>query len=318
MSRHTLFIDGIAFWSPTLNSWDEARAAFRGEPSSDISHCGNTSSNTSSTTNSNTSSSVNGRTLSRPAPALMAANERRRASDSVLVALEVASQAVAASGHHAKDLASVFTSAHGDLPITDALCKTLVTDPLLLSPMRFHHSVHNAASGYWAIASGCTAASTALAGFKASFANGFLEAASQCGGDGWPRLLVGFDTEATGPLASVNRSRGLMGVALVLAPQASAHSLFEVRWDVQRLDSVQPDAALSASASAHAGSGAPGRLRSAAARTLANNAMADALPLFEALAERTAQTLGLALGPALQLCLDWVPIVTTGSESVAA
>jgi len=31
------------------------------------------------------------------------------------------------------------------------MCKTLADDPLLLSPTRFHHSVHNAASGYWAI-----------------------------------------------------------------------------------------------------------------------------------------------------------------------
>jgi Beta-ketoacyl synthase, N-terminal domain len=289
MTGCTLFIDGIAFWSPALNGWEAARAAFRGE-----------------------AATHSAPPLSRPAPAAMAANERRRASDSVLVALEVASHAVAASGHAAKDLASVFTSAHGDLPITDALCKTLVADPLLLSPMRFHHSVHNAASGYWAIASGCTAASTALAGFDKSFANGLLEAASQCASEGTPRLLVGFDTEATGPLASVNRSRGLLGLALVLAPLRSAQSLFEMRWGTQAQSQAHSQA------HSQAQSSAPRELRSAAARALAANAMADALPLFEALAERRAQVLALALGPSLQLQLDLVPIVTTGSSPVAA
>jgi Beta-ketoacyl synthase, N-terminal domain len=299
MAQRTLFIDGIAFWSPTLNGWDVARAAFRGEPAPDSAQI---------------SAQNNAPALARPAPAAMAANERRRASDSVLVALEVASLAVAASGHAAKDLASVFTSAHGDLPITDALCKTLAADPLLLSPLRFHHSVHNAASGYWAIASGCTAASTALAGFKLSFANGLLEAASQCTTEGTPRLLVGFDTEAVGPLASVNRSRGLLGVALVLAPARSARSLFEVRWDVTGLERAHPEAALPPPVSARV----PTAPRSAAARALASNAMAAAVPLFEALADSTPQALALALGPVLHLHLDLVPIVTTGPSPVAA
>ena len=77
-------------------------------------------------------------------------------------ALDVAAAAVAASGHDARQLPSVFASAHADLAVVDALCDTLADDPLLLSPTRFHHSVHNAASGYWAIASGCTAPSSAV------------------------------------------------------------------------------------------------------------------------------------------------------------
>jgi hypothetical protein len=303
MTRRTLYIDGMAFWSPALNGWDAARAAFLGGPGP-------------------FSTQDHAPALARPAPAAMAANERRRASDSVLVALEVASQAVAASGHDAKNLASVFTSAHGDLPITDVLCKTLVADPLLLSPMRFHHSVHNAASGYWAIASGCTAASTALAGFDKSFANGLLEAASQCASAGTARLLVGFDTEATGPLASVNRSRGLLGVALVLAPAPSARSLFEVHWNVKGQDPIPREGGLTPTTPSPAQSQplsrALGELRSTAARALAHNAMADALPLFEALADGKAQSLRMPLGPALHLRLDLVPIVTTGLSAVAA
>ena len=106
---------------------------------------------------------------------MLAANERRRAPVTVLLALEVASAAVAASGHAAATLASVFTSAHGDLPITDTLCRTLAEQPLALSPTRFHHSVHNAASGSWAMASGSHAASTALAAGGHSFAAGLLE-----------------------------------------------------------------------------------------------------------------------------------------------
>jgi hypothetical protein len=210
MNGKPMFIDGLAFWTPQAPGWEAAAPALRGEP-------------------------LPAReSPARPAPPLLAANERRRAPDSVLLALEVASAAMAGSGHDPASTASVFTSAHGDLAITDALCRTLASDPLLLSPTRFHHSVHNAASGYWAIATGCRAPSTALAAFDTSFAAGLLEAASQCLADHAPVLLAGYDTEACGPLTSVNSSRGLLGVALVLASQRSAATRWQLHLRVRR------------------------------------------------------------------------------------
>ncbi len=226
----------------------------------------------------------------RPAAALLAANERRRAPDSVLVALEVAQAAVRQSGLDAATLASVFTTAHGDLAIVDALCRTLAEDPLLLSPTRFHHSVHNAASGYWAIGTGAHAPSSAVAGYTASFAAGLLEAASQCQADRRAVLLAGFDSEARGALASVNTSRGLLGVALVLAPERSEHSRWTLDWN------LEPGAPA-----------APAPLPAALA-ALAGNAMADALPLFAALADARPARLALALPPAQRLALSLAPL----------
>lgn len=242
MSERVVFIDGIALWAPTLPGWHMARAAFRGEcPLADP-------------------------PLRRPAPAMLPPAERRRLPDSVALALEVAAQAVAQSGLDAADLASVFTSAHGDLHITDYMCSTLVHAPRSVSPTRFHNSVHNAASGYWTMATGCMQASTAVSAYLHSFAAGWLEAAAQCAADDRPVLLVGGDIDACGALASTNASRGLLGVALVLSPKHSAQSLARVGW------SVEPVAAAATA------------LRSAAARSLSANAMADALPLFEAFA----------------------------------
>jgi len=268
-AERRLHIDGVAFWSPTLPGWPAACAAFRDaadRPATDA-------------------LDTPAAPARRPAPTLLAANERRRAPDSVLLALEVASAATADAGHDAGTLASVFSSAHGDLPIIDALCTTLASDPLLLSPTRFHHSVHNAASGYWAIASGSRAASTALAAYEHSFAAGLLEAAGVCAADGQAVLLVASDTAAVGGLASTNRSRGLLALALVLSPRPGPRSRWTLDWRVQ------------------AGYAAAPPLRSAAARALADNAMADALPFAEALAAGSAATLALPLGPALHLAL---------------
>jgi hypothetical protein len=258
MTERRVFIDGVALWAPRLPGWEVAAPALRGEP-------------------------VAALEPARPAGSCLAANERRRAPEGVKLALDVAAAAVAASGHDARTLPSVFASAHADLAIVDALCDTLATDALLLSPTRFHHSVHNAASGYWAIASGCTAPASAVAADRHSFAAGWLEAASLMAAEQRPVLLVGFDTEACGRLRAVNTSQGLLGVALVLSPCNGPHSAHALRWQlVPAADTGEP---------------APTTpLRSAAALALAGNALADALPLMELLASSQPGRVQLALG----------------------
>ncbi|MEO5813563.1 MAG: beta-ketoacyl synthase chain length factor [Rhodanobacter sp.] len=168
---------------------------------------------------------------SRPNAAILPANERRRAPQSVLLAVEVAQQAVAMSGRDAAMLPCVFASADGDQATTDYMCRTLAHAPTELSPTRFHNSVHNAAVGYWTIAVGCHAASTAVAAQRASFGAGLLEAASQALGGQQPVLLVCSDTAAAGPLGEVTGCDEAFGCALVLAPEPGAATL--ARLDLQ-------------------------------------------------------------------------------------
>ena len=259
MTSTTLFIESVALWAPTLPGWDLARAAFRGEAASAEPPA------------------------RRPSPELLPAAERRRAPDTVALALEVASHAVARSGLAPTELLSVFTSCQGDLGITDYVCSTLVSAPMLVSPTRFHNSVHNAASGYWGIATGCTQASTAVSAFECSFSAGLLEAATQAVAESRPVLLVGYDIAACDALVSTTASRGLLAVALVLAPHASARTLAALDWSLV------------------SGPAAPVPLRSEAALPLATNAMADALPLFEALARVDGAPLHMPLSATLAL-----------------
>ena len=167
------------------------------------------------------------------------------------------------------------------------MSSTLATQPTAVSPTRFHNSVHNAAAGYWTIATGCHAASSAVTAFDSSFAAGLLEAATQCAADQGPVLLVAFDVPAVGALASVTRSVGLLAMALVIAPTGAGGGT---------------DGA-SFAASLVSGPTRAMTLRSAAARAVAGNAMADALPFFEALALGPNGTLDLPLSPTLALRL---------------
>lgn len=256
-------VESVAFWAPSLPGWSIARAAFRGE----------------------------GEPVEppakRPAPEILAPAERRRAPDSVALALEVAAAAVRESGRDAAVLASIFTSAHGDLAVNDYMCSTLASQPTLISPTRFHNSVHNAPAGYWTIATGCMAASTALSAFDASFAAGLLEAASQCQADDRAVLLVAFDVQAVGALASVTASLGLLATAFVIAPTPAA--------------GVATQPGFEATLVSGPATAAP--LHSSAARALAGNAMADALPFLEALARGATEPLDLPLSRSLALRL---------------
>ncbi|MCA0242232.1 MAG: beta-ketoacyl synthase chain length factor [Proteobacteria bacterium] len=211
----------------------------------------------------------------RPAPALLAANERRRAPQAVLMALQAAEAAGAGAAVDLGSVATVFASAHGDLAIVDALCRTLADEPLLLSPLRFHHSVHNAASGYFAIGARNREASTAVAAGPWSFGAGWLEAAGQCAAEQRPVLLVGCDTAAPdGPLQSVNDSREALAVALLLAPPGAGGR--GVRWQLQ-----------------------PGRFTPPP-----GNPMAAARPLLAALGAAPAARLDVPLSAQLGLVID--------------
>ncbi len=262
-----VFVDGVALWSPRLPGWEMAAPVLRGEhPLPETS-------------------------LPRPAPTLLPPNERRRAPDTVAVALEVAARACADAGVDRARLASVFTSTHGDLATTDYMCETLASTPELVSPTKFHNSVHNAAAGYWSIATGCMASYTALSAWSRSFAAGLLEAFAQVASDGEPVLLVAYDIEARGPLAAMAQSRGMLAGAWVLAPESGARSIARIEWRT-RTDPEPRDS----------------EPLTAAARELSGNAMFACMALFEVLAARSSKELCYSIGPELALDLRVTPL----------
>ena len=174
----------------------------------------------------------------RPAPELLPPNERRRAPDTVAVALEAALAACRSADLAPASLACVFSSTHGDLAITDYMCATLASTPAQLSPTRFHNSVHNAAAGYWTIAAECTRPYTALSAGEHTFGAALLEASVQALSTAQNILLVTYDIDARGPLAAMAPSKGLLSAALVLGPQRGPHAL--AHFDLT-LTSGQPD-----------------------------------------------------------------------------
>ncbi len=258
------WIDGIGFLAPGLPDWPSARAVLRGEQAI------------------GTTAAV------LLAPEILPPAERRRASRVVKLALTIGLEAAAHAGADIATLATVFAASGADGHNCHALCEQLASDDRQISPTRFHNSVHNAAAGYWGIATQSQAPCQVICAYDASFGAGLLDALGQVVVDRQPTLLIAYDSEYPEPLHSKRPLPDVAGIALLLTPERSANSLARM---AVSLDGSVPT-------------------------TMAENALEAlraavpalrGLPLLDLLARGEAGSISLDYLPPLQLRVDLQP-----------
>ncbi len=221
MHTLTAYIEGIGLLGPGFNNWPDSQAVVGGRQPYQP-----------------------GKTV-LPLPALLPAAERRRSGAIVRLTLATGLEAITAAGLDAATLPMVFSASGGDGENCHAICEMLASDDRQISPTRFHNSVHNAAAGYWSIATGAMSASTVLGAFDACFGAGLLETLTQVVVDDTRVVFLACDTSYPEPLHSARPMADAFGIALVLAPQRSAGAVAKITVgltdaDADRLD----DAAL--------------------------------------------------------------------------
>jgi hypothetical protein len=209
------WIEGIGLLGPGFNSWPQAANVLRGNESYQAAR------------------------TQLPVVTLLPAAERRRAVPTVKLTLAAGAEAIAQSARSAASLATVFSSSSGDGQNIHAICETLASSERELSPTRFHNSVHNAPAGYWGIATGATAASTALCAYDGSFAAGLLEALAWVSCEQTPILLLAYDVDYPEPLRALRPIPDAFCVALVLAPTRSAQSLARIDARIAHSEATQ-------------------------------------------------------------------------------
>jgi hypothetical protein len=201
MTELAAFVEGVSVIGPGLTDWPAAaqvltgKVAYRAAPTN------------------------------IPPLAVLPSAERRRAGRVVRIAIAAGLEASRHAGRDAATLPAVFASSGADGDTCHAICETLATALRQLSPTRFHNSVHNAPAGYWSIATSAMAASTTLCAFDASFAAGLLEALTQVAVCQQPLLLIACDAPYPEPLQQVRPLPDSFGMALLLAPARSEHSI---------------------------------------------------------------------------------------------
>ena len=242
----TLYVNGIGTLGPGLAGWAGSRAVLAGE------------------------SHLYEAAPPEPSASVLPPNERRRSSESVRWAVHVAQEAMQQAEADAREVTSIFASSDGETSILDRLCTTLAAPQRTISPTLFHHSVHNAASGYWGIATGSQQSSTVLACYDSSFCAALLEAAAYAHVDERPVLLVAYDLPPPPPLYAARPLGGGFAAALLLTRAPAQHNI------------AQLDLTLSTDLSEEATSMDDARLEA----LRRGNQAARSLPLLAAIARR--------------------------------
>ncbi|UCE90427.1 MAG: beta-ketoacyl synthase chain length factor [Pseudomonadota bacterium] len=262
----TMYVEQIGVTGPGLAGWEASAPVLRGD--APYAH----------------------QALGKLSAELLPANERRRTTNTIRMALCAAQDAIASSNTPAEELATVFASSDGDLEIVDRICTALDTVERPVSPFHFHNSVHNAPAGYWAIATQSRRPSTSLSVYDATFAAGLLEAMTMVRAEQCPVLLVAYDFPPPPPLHTARLIGEPFAVALLLHHEATPAS-------TTRLDIAMAD-----------DQGNEDRMQDTTLENLRTvNPAARALPLIMAIAREEAATVRLPYLPGSLLHIECTP-----------
>lgn len=199
-----IFVHGVGVLGPGLENWEDCKRLV----------------------NANAPIPDDPPQIPNPMPSILPANERRRSSTVVRWSLHVAQEAVQNSQLSSKNMATVFASSGGETEILHKICDSLDSSTPTVSPTLFHQSVHNAAAGYWSIASGSQRPSTSLSCYDSSFGGGLLESATLLSVDQEEFVLfVAYDIVAPFPLNEARPLTAPFALALVLGNHALPVSL---------------------------------------------------------------------------------------------
>jgi Beta-ketoacyl synthase, N-terminal domain len=196
-----VYVEGVGLCAPGLHGWADSVSVLNGERDYVLAP------------------------IQVPPARLLPANERRRAVQTVRLALAVGAEAFAIAGRDPAETASVFASSGGDGETIHEILTILASSNREVSPTRFHNSVHNAPAGYWGIATNSQAASSSLCCYDDSFAAGLLEAVVQATAEGRPVALIAYDVQYPSPLYEVRAIGSAFATALVLAPEPTSAAL---------------------------------------------------------------------------------------------
>lgn len=261
-----LYIEAVGVFAPGMESWASAREVLAGvrkyqpEP------------------------------LPKYKPTRLPPNERRRATALVRLAFGACEDAIGERIEDAASLAAVFASSGGDYGINDQICRALSKPERLLSPTQFHNSVHNAAAGYWSIATGSRAPSVSLSAYDFTAAAGFVEAFTLVAVEQYPTLLALYDNDVCWPLQEKRPVTQPFSTALWLTPERSPQSMAAISMTLE------------------AGSVSPNPVLEPVLESLrADNPAARCIPLLQLLASESSGSVSLATAGGQWLRLDVTP-----------
>lgn len=160
--------------------------------------------------------------LEKYSPTFLPANERRRTTATIKLALKTAEEALVAFQQAYPEaeinLPVLFVCKDGDTLISARMCQAVSEEEPMISPTQFHNSVHNAPAGYWMIGQENQAPASAISVGEYAIANGLLEAVLQSQNYGKPVLMVVYDLplDELMPVDAAQKSQAPFAFSMIL------------------------------------------------------------------------------------------------------
>ncbi|WP_019895154.1 beta-ketoacyl synthase chain length factor [Hydrogenovibrio halophilus] len=223
--------------------------------------------------------------LSRYSPQFLPANERRRTTDTIKLALRTAEDTCRHLSPQARSqLPAVFACVDGDTAISAKMTQAILSDEPMVSPIHFHNSVHNAPAGYWMIGQRNQKAASALSAGEYQLGNSLLETFSQLEEVEPHAMLILYDLPIDPIIENHQPDIVPFGAGLVLSIQPAANALATLEMQVK-----------------------PGSQPSPESEWFGANQAAQILPLLQALARQKTASFTYPLSPDLHLSVHLQP-----------
>ncbi len=203
-----VYVNKIGFYTPGITSWSEAVVAL---------------------TDTN---DYKPQKFDKIALTILQANERRRTTNLIKLALTVAHEVTLDAADDLSQVSTVFAASDGDHDVIQRICIALSQAERPVSPTIFHNSVHNAPAGYWAIAINSMQESTSLSASDNSFSAGLLEAGSIVVADNKAVLFIAYDFPPSAPMSDLRQVTQVFATSLLLTPTKTQQSLAAINMEL--------------------------------------------------------------------------------------
>lgn len=173
--------------------------------------------------------------LSKYSASFLPANERRRATKTVNLALRTAEETVQ---HYSQDaiqqMPTLFACVDGDTEISAKMTTAILMEQPMISPIHFHNSVHNAPAGYWMIGQRNRQAASAISAGQYQLANTFIETLTQLSKISPKVLLVAYDSPIDPVIKSYQPQTAPFSFGLVLSLHQNKKSIAKFTLNLQQ------------------------------------------------------------------------------------
>ncbi len=165
--------------------------------------------------------------LTKYSPLFLPANERRRVTNTIKLALRTAEETQFNALSNQK-IPTLFACVDGDTEISVKMIDAVLMDDPLISPIHFHNSVHNAPAGYWMMGQKNTQAASSISAGKYQIATLFIEGMSQLLEPASKILLVAYDLPIDPKIENINVTCQPFAFGLILSQQQSQQSIASI------------------------------------------------------------------------------------------